>query len=167
MKKLFSLVIIILIILSSLTIVSAMECQQFSIKLPDGFAETEGWGSNEEHINEIYAATGIPRNGEVHRWLQIEEIGTTAEYNDAEYSELFESEYSLENYTEENLFIGKISIPNFDNGIIHENCTYAYFDKAGYHYEMIITYKGNINNLKLSDDVKLVKEVKDSLKHKS
>ena len=53
------------------------------------------------------------------------------------------------------------------NGIIHENCTYAYFDKAGYHYEMIITYKGNINNLKLSDDVKLVKEVKDSLKHKS
>lgn len=167
MKKIFFFLILILSVLSSLTIVSAMDCQQFSINLPDGFAKTEGWGSNDEHVNEIYAGTGIPKKGEVHRWLQIEEAGLSAEYDDYDYNPLFESEYLLENYTKDDLFVGKISAPNFDEGVIHENFTYAHFDKNGYHYEMIITYNGNINNLKLSDDVELVKEVKNSLKHKA
>ena len=75
---------------------SDMECQQFSIELPSGFEETDGWGSDDEHVNEIYAGTGIPGKGEVHRWLQIEEAGTTEEFEDYDYSVLYDSEYLLD-----------------------------------------------------------------------
>ncbi len=166
MKKLFFFIAIILVVLCSLSSVNAMSCQQFSIDLPSGFEETEGWGSDAEHINEIYAGNGIPFNGKVHRWLQIEEVGTAEEYEGYDYSTLFDSEYLLENYTEGNLFVGKFNAPNFKKGVIDENFTYAHFDKDGYHYEMLITYNGNIKNLKLSDDVNLVKGVQNSLKHK-
>ena len=167
MKKLFFFIAIILVVLCSFSSVNAMACQQFSIDLPSGFEETDGWGSSAEHKNEIYAGNGIPFNGKVHRWLEIQETGTSDEYKDFDYSNVFESEYLLDDYSEGNLYVAKFNIPNFDNGIVKENFTYAHFDKGGYHYEMYISYNGNINNLKLSDDVDMVKGVQNSLKHKN
>lgn len=167
MKKIYFVIILILIALVSLSAVNArMGCQQFSISIPDGFAETEGWGSSSEHIDEVYVANGIPGPGKVHRWLEIHEVGTTDEFKDFDYSNLTESGFILDKYTDGNLFVAKISIPGFDNGVIVENFTYAHFDKDGYHYEMFISYKGNINNLKFSDDVTLIKDLKNSVKHR-
>lgn len=166
MKKFFCFISIVLIILCCLSSVNALSCQRFSIDLPDGFEETDGWGSSAEHINDIHAGNGIPFNGKVHRWLEIKEMGTSEEYKDFDYSNVFESEYLLDDYSEGNLYVCKFNIPNFDNGIVKENFTYAHFDKDGYHYEMYISYNGNINNLKLSDDVAMVKELRDSLKHR-
>ena len=168
MKKLFFCIGIILIFLCCLSSVNALSCQQFSIDLPDGFEETDGWGSSAEHTNEIYAGNGIPFNGKVHRWLQIEEMGSSTDYKDYyDFDEITGNQYLLENYTEGDLFVAKYNVPNLETSVIRENFTYAHFDKDGYHYGMIITYNGNINNLRLSDDVDLVKGVKDSLRHRN
>lgn len=145
---------------------SDMACQKFSIELPSGFEETDGWGSDNEHINEIYAGTGIPNKGEVHRWLTIIEAGTTEEYEGYDYSTLYNSEYLLDDFSDDDLYVGKFSAPKTqsnDSG----NFTYAHFDKNGYHYEMVIKYNGNINSRSLSEDVDLVKGVKNSVHHKS
>lgn len=166
MKKFYFFIILLLILLVSVSSVNGMSCKQFSMSIPDGFAETEGWGSDGEHTDEIYVATGIPRPGEVHRWLEIHEVGTTDEFKDFDYSNLTESGIVLENYSNGNLFVAKCRVPGYDGGINRENFTYAHFDKGGYHYEMFITYSGNINNLKLSDDVSLIKELIDSIKHR-
>ena len=165
MKKLFFFLAIILVVFCSLSSVNALSCQRFSIDLPDGFEETAGWGAR-VHVNDIYAGTGIPFNGKVHRWLEIKETGTAGEYKDFDYTKVFEREYLLDDYSDGNLYVAKFNIPNFDNGIVKENFTYAHFDKDGYHYEMYISYNGNKNNLKLSDDVDMIKGVQNSLKHK-
>ncbi len=165
MKKLFFFLAIILVVFCSLSSVNALSCQRFSIDLPDGFEETDGWGAR-VHVNDIYAGTGIPFNGKVHRWLEIKETGTAGEYKDFDYTKVFEREYLLDDYSDGNLYVAKFNIPNFDNGIVKENFTYAHFDKDGYHYEMYISYNGNKNNLKLSDDVDMIKGVQNSLKHK-
>ena len=73
---------------------------------------------------------GIPFNGKVHRWLEIQETGTSEEYKDFDYTKLFESEYLLDKYSDGNLYVAKFNIPNFDNGIVKENFTYAHFDKG-------------------------------------
>lgn len=166
MKKLFFCIGIILIFLCCLSSVNALSCQQFSIDLPDGFEETDGWGGV-YHKDYIYAGTGIPFNGEVFRWLKIQEVGNSEEYKDFDYSKLYGSEYLLDEYSDGNLYVAKFNIPNFENEAIKENFTYAHFDKDGYHYEMYVSYEGNINNLKLSDDVAMIKELRDSVKHRN
>ncbi|SFL34784.1 hypothetical protein SAMN02910297_00638 [Methanobrevibacter olleyae] len=174
MKKFIFLITFILILFVSLSSVNAglfwdttMECQQFSITLPEGFSESEGWGSNDEHTNEIYAGTGIPSGDEVHRWLVIQELGTTKNYTDFyDFGDRLDNKVVVDNYTNGSLLVEKcysITSKRF-NGI--ENYTYAEFDKDGYHYGMLISYESDLDDLKLSTDVELVKNVMNSVNHK-
>ena len=130
-EKIYLYIILILIALVSLSVVNAsMTCQQFSMPTPDGFAETEGWGSSSDHTDEIYVANGIPEPGKVHRWLEIHEVGTADEFKDYDYSNLTESGIILDDYADGNLYVAKCRIPGYDEGVINENFTYVHFDKG-------------------------------------
>lgn len=163
MKKLFILIGIVLLFLSVSTVNAVLfwpdtiECEQFSIEIPSGFSETEGWADHLEKPQDyVYVGTGIPNKGETHRMLEVCELTSN---NNARIN----GTIVVENYTADNLLLQKCQVPEYNKD---KNYTYVEFDKDGHHYAITITWDNNIEKLNLSDDVELVKKVIDSTKHK-
>lgn len=163
MKKLIILISILILFLSVTTASAGffgfgtIECEQFSIDIPSGFSETEGWiDMHEKPKDYVYVGTGIPNNGETHRILEVRELTSN---NDARIN----GTIVVENYTADNLLLQKCQGQEYNS---NKNYTYVEFDKDGHHYAITITWDNNIEKLNLSDDVELVKKVIDSTKHK-
>ena len=67
----------------------------------------------------------------------------------------------VENFTDGDLKVMKGYVPGTGN------CTCAEFDKEGRHFVVEIWYWDDMENINLSDDVKLIKELKESTKPKN
>lgn len=131
-----------------------IECEQFSIDIPSGFSETEGWIDMPEKPQDyVYVGTGVPRNGETHRILEVRDL--TLNNSNYRYDNIV-----VENYTENNLLLQKCHDAN------NKNYTFTEFDKDGHHYVITITWDNDLEKLNLSNDVDIVKNVIDTIKHK-
>ncbi|MBR0371297.1 MAG: hypothetical protein IJH63_11340 [Methanobrevibacter sp.] len=164
MKKFLFFISILFIFLSVSSVGAGLfgpntiSCEQFSIEIPDGFEITDGWSSLDKHVDEIYLGTGVPINGEVHRYLNMNEVKSFDNLS-------IKNKYSgidyivVENYTENNLLVEKCQGNE-------KNFTYAEFNKDGYNYIIFINFDGEIEKLNLADDVSLIKGIISSTKHK-
>ena len=132
-----------------------IECDKFSIEYPDGFQMTDGWSGLDEHIDKVYLGTGIPRNGETHRYFEMWEV--------LSFDNLTDDMDVVEDYTEGDLKVMKGHV--YEAGE-YKNFTYATFDKGGRHYFVKISWDNDIEQLDLAGDVKLIKTVRDSTKPK-
>ena len=157
MKKVLVL-LTIMILFFSLTAVSAyssgrptIQCQKFSIDIPEGFEKTEAWSDYDKPVNEVFLGTGIPKKGEVHRYLIMDEVSSFPKFS--------KKIIVYENYTDGNLKIFKCRNPKED---VFENFTLSEFNKEGHHFVIFINYAGDITRLNMNDEVKLVKDIKES-----
>ena len=165
MKKKLIILIIFLTLFLSISSANAwffgssgLSCQQYTINVPDGFSTTEAWeGSDNE--KDIYLGTGIPSKGETARYLRMYEVPSFDKIYEKGNVLIPSDKTIVENYTEDNLLVQKCySGPT--------NFTYAEFSKDGHNYVLYIEWKGDLNNLNLTDDVNMIKGIMDSTKHK-
>lgn len=165
MKKKFviAILIVLLVAILSVNFVSAwwdtFECEGFSIEIPEGLTKASGYSPTTppNHIPLV--------SKDRERW----------DYNAIDLSEvplekLPDNINIVENHTEGDLTIvkGQISdgvYPNYYDG---DNITYAEFDKEGKHFYLVMNHynKCTLDEINLNDDVKLIKEIKESIKLK-
>lgn len=165
MKKKYVIVILAVLFVSILSVnfVSAQgntfECEGFSIEIPDGLTKANGYSPSTppNHIPLVSSNRD--------KW----------DYNSLDLSEvplekLPDNLNIVENHTEDNLTIvkGQISegvYPNYYDGV---NITYAEFDKDGKHFYLVMNHYNQItlDEINLTDDMKSIKEIKESIKVK-
>lgn len=162
MKKILFLIILLILFLSASTVnaglfgPSRFECERYSIEIPEGFSETEGWEMFGPE-DDIYLGTGIPEKGETNRYLNIYEVDSFD--NVSKKNDDYINRDVIERYNESDLLVEKCQ-----NG--ENNFTYAEFSKLGHNYVIFISWDGNLEELSLSDDVDLIKDIVYSLEHK-
>lgn len=123
------------------------ECEQFSVVNPEGFHDySDKWS---ELPYSIDIGTGY-HSGEVSKSISVREV------NSSGY--LPGSMEVTENYTEGDLTVLKGHSKNLGN------CTCAEIEKDGRHFLIILHY--TYGDVELSEGVKLIKEVIDSMKLK-
>ena len=162
MKKLIILISVLILVLS-VTTVSAdsflglyetIECEDFSMEIPEGLERPKGgYQGDPEHSISLWS--GLVKDGELFRTFEISTL--PLESHDYEMS-------VVDEYTEGDLKVQKCEI--FDEYGSLVNRTYAEFDKSGKHFYLEVDYRANLEEINLDNDVKMVKELKDSIKVK-
>lgn len=162
-KYIIAILIVLFVAIFSVNFVSAwwntFECEGFSIEIPEGLTKANG-----------YSPTTPPNHIPL-----VSEDRKHWDYNNIDLSEvplenLPDNINIVENHTEDNLTIVKGQIIGdcyypYSNG---ENITYAEFDKEGKHFYLAISHytTASLDDINLNDDMKLIKEIKDSIKLK-
>lgn len=161
-KYVIAILIVLFVAIFSINFVSAwwntFECEGFSIEIPEGLTKANGYSPTTppNHIPLVSADRD--------KW----------DYNDIDLSEvplenLPDNINIVENHTEDNLTIVKGQIIEDDYPYYEgSNITYAEFDKEGKHFYLIISHYSTItlDEINLNDDMKLINEIKESIKIK-
>ncbi|WP_405297987.1 hypothetical protein [Methanobrevibacter sp.] len=166
MKKLFVLIGVLILIFSISTVsgglfgLDTIDCEDFSVEIPEGFEKQQTPSDYQPDKHSISLTTGLVEVGEHYRNLKLsivplEELPNTDNAN------------IVDDYNETDLKVVKCQVSD-DYHFDGDNVTYAEFDKEGKHFYLIIEspYDMDVEDINLNDDVKMIKEMKESLKLK-
>ena len=170
MKKLLLLISVLFIFLSISTVCAGLfgpetaECKKFSIEVPDGYFKSDGYSPSYES-GFYLACSWSDKDNITDRTLHISEVASFDDYNRSE------TEVIIENYTDGDIkaekcydFNESVLVGNkYVNG---SNYTHIEFSKDGHHYVIENEFEGKYEDIDLKKDVELVKQVRDTLKHK-
>ena len=158
MKKRYLLIFSIILVVLSISCVSAffdtIECEDFSMEIPEGLERPKGgYQADPEHSVSLWS--GLVKDGELFRRFEISTLP---------FEDLTDKMDVVDEYTEGDLKVMKGEV--FD-GIEHGgNCTYAEFDKDGKHFYLVVDYDCDLDEIDLTKDVKMVKDLKVSVQVK-
>ena len=170
-RKIFSIILIIVLALSITSIVYAkdIECKNFKIEIPNGYDKTDNY-DNINHGDYLYISTGISDDKSSICVQELGEKGKTKEYSGlesdylsnkkVEKTESFSGGFAEKcSYTKQ-LQTGAYTTP--------ENFTYAEFETGGYTYGVIITHseKTNYDDSVFQKDISTIMSISSSLQRK-
>lgn len=157
------LISLIVAIVASVGAVSAgwfgpdtVECEEFSVEVPEMFKDG-GEAPATDPVHTICLHTGLVEVGELYRNLDL----STQPFDMPNATVDIAEEYN-----EGDLKVMKAQF--FDDNGYGYNYTYAEFNKDGKHFYLNIDVWSNVSldEINLTDDVKVIKEIKDSIKFK-
>lgn len=169
MKKLFILITALILFLSVSSVGAGLfgpdtvESKQFSIEIPEGYEESGEWSNN--LFQDFVYVWSKDKNPE--RDLMVWEVSSFDSFNRSNNEQIIDS------YKEDGITIYKCYNPNeivvFTDGrdkVYGDNYTHAEFDKDGHHFIIKNQFKGKYEDIDLKKDIELVKQVRDTIKHK-
>ena len=133
-----------------------VECEEFSVEVPKIFKDG-GEASAVDPVHTICLHTGLVEVGELYRNLDLS----------TQPLDLPNATVNIaEEYNEGDLKVMKAEF--FDENSYGYNYTYAEFDKDGKHFYLSIDTWSNtsLDEINLTNDVKVIKELKESIKFK-
>lgn len=143
----YAIIFIIFLLIAGINLLGphTAESEQFSIEIPDGFHKVD----NTVLPSSLGVVTGY-HSGETSIIIDVFELNSSG---------FLPSNVEItENYTEGDLKVIK------GHSTTYGNCTCAEFNKDGRHFLIALNYM--YGDVPLSEGVKLIKEVKDSIKLK-
>lgn len=162
-RNVIYILIILLVAVSSVNFVSAywgaFECEGFSIEMPEGVEVATGYSpsSPPDHVK-------LVTDSGSYKWDFL-----STDLSEVPLENLPNHIIIAENHTEDNLTIvkGQVDEGAYPPYLDGTNITYAEFDKEGKHFYVAIdhTYR-TLDEINLTNDAKLVKELKESIKVK-
>ena len=165
MKKriIISVLLILFVAISSVNFVSAywgaFECEGFSIEMPEGVEVATGYSpsSPPDHVK-------LVTDSGSYKWDFL-----STDLSEVPLENLPNHIIIAENHTEDNLTIvkGQVDEGAYPPYLDGTNITYAEFDKDGKHFYVAIdhTYR-SLDEIKLNDDIELVKKINESIQVK-
>lgn len=162
-KRILLITLISVAIIASVSVVSAglfgpdtVECEEFSVEVPEMFKDG-GEAPETDPVHTICLHTGLVEFGELYRNLDLSTQPLDMPNATVDIAE---------EYNESDLKVMKAQF--FDDKGYGYNYTYAEFDKGGKHFylNMDLSYSDSLDDINLNDDVKVIKEIKDSIKFK-
>ena len=164
MKKRYIIAILIVVIIAILTFnflngLDYAHCEEYSIKIPEGLEIPHGsYQYQTDKVHTISLTTGLVEAGEHYRNLDLSTVPLENLPNTNNMS-------IAEDYTEGDLKVvkGQVNDGYYYGG---DNVTFAEFDKDGKHFYLVIDspWDMDLEDINLNDDVKLSKEIKESIK---
>lgn len=162
-KYLITVLLILFVAISSVNFVSAwwdssFECEGLTIEIPEGLEKANGY-SPSTPPNYIQFVHDSENNRWDFKFIELSEVPL---------DKLPDNLNVVENHTESNLTIVKGQVigegvyPHYVEG---DNITYAEFDKEGKHFYLEITHH-TLDKINLNEDMKLINEIKESIKLK-
>lgn len=141
-----------------------VECNKFSIELPEGYSTTDAYDPHAESGFHITSSHGGKDNNTV-TYLYMNEVSSFDDYNRSQ------TEQIIENYTDGDIKAQKCYDPEKEvyvdvNPVLGYNSTHIEFDKDGHHFIIIHEFQGKYEDIDLKKDVDLAKQIKKSLKIK-
>lgn len=141
---------------SFLGLFETIECEDFSMTIPEGFQQPKG-GYQGDPVHSISLWTGL---------VDVDEQFRTFDISTQPLDMPNATVDIAEEYNEGDLKVMKAKF-FYDDGNGY-NYTYAEFDKDGKHFylKMDVSDSDGLDKINLTNDVKMIKELKDSIKCK-
>ena len=168
MKKLFILITALILFLSVSTVCAGLfgpptaECKLFSIEIPEEYSTTDGYNPSGEHG---FYLGDWGNNDKPDRTLHMWEVTSPEDLNRSNTEQIIET-HEIDGIKIDKCYDYNESVVVGNNIVKGSNYTHVEFDKDGHKYVIENSFNGKYEDIDLKKDIELVKQVKDTIKHK-